>query len=190
MNEPLRKPPEATAPVLNVANGLTVARLLMVPVFLALLLSGPSARRRVAAFAVFAAAALTDQVDGRLARELGVVTDFGKVADPLADKALTGAALLALSGSGRLPWWATGVVLARESAVTALRFSVIRRGVIPASRGGKAKALAQNVAIGLYVLPLPPAWGRPRRWALGVALALTVVTGADYVRRAAALARR
>ena len=109
---------------------------------------------RVAAFVTFAVAVATDRIDGDLARRRGLITDFGKIADPIADKALIGAALVSLSALGELPWWVTVVVLAREIGVTVLRFVVIRHGVMPASRGGKAKTVLQSVAIGLYVLPL------------------------------------
>ena len=123
-----------------------------------------------------------DLLDGRLARSRGLVTDFGKIADPVADKALTGAALVCLSALGELPWWVTGVIMFREIGVTALRFWVIRRGVIPASRGGKLKTLLQVIAICLYVLPAtlsPPAI--VRELFMAAAVVVTVVTGVDYV---------
>ena len=104
---------------------------------------------------MFGVASVTDLLDGRLARSRGLITDFGKIADPIADKALTGSALVTLSVLGELPWWVTAVILVREIAVTALRFWVIRRGVIAASRGGKLKTLLQVIAIALYVLPGP-----------------------------------
>lgn len=181
------------APLLNVANALTCLRLLLVPVFVAVLLTegGHDAGWRLVAFTVFVLAALTDRLDGQLARSRGLVTWFGALADPIADKALTGAALVGLSVLGLLPWWVTVLILGREIGVTVLRFVVIRRGVIPASRGGKAKTVAQTVAIGLFLLPLPLLFpGAPLtvlvlQWTvLALALVLTVVTGADYVRRA------
>jgi CDP-diacylglycerol---glycerol-3-phosphate 3-phosphatidyltransferase len=173
----------------NVANVLTVARILLVPVFVACLLAGSTAWR-LTALAAFCVASLTDLLDGRLARSRGLVTDFGKIADPVADKALTGAALICLSGLGELPWWVTGVIMFREIGVTALRFWVIRRGVIAASRGGKAKTLLQIVAICLYLLPAslsPPAI--VRELIMSAAVAVTVVTGADYVLQAVRLRR-
>jgi CDP-diacylglycerol--glycerol-3-phosphate 3-phosphatidyltransferase len=121
---------------------------------------------------------VTDLLDGRLARSRGLITDFGKIADPIADKALTGAALVTLSALGELAWWVTAVILAREISVTLLRFWVIRRGVIAASRGGKLKTLLQVVAIALYVLPGPPAV--VREVVMAAAVAVTVVTGIDY----------
>ena len=139
-------------------------------------------------FVVFAVASVTDLLDGRLARSRGLITDFGKIADPIADKALTGAALVTLSALGELAWWVTVVILAREISVTLLRFWVIRRGVIAASRGGKLKTLLQVVAIALYVLPGPPAV--LREVVMAAAVAVTVVTGIDYGVRALHLHRR
>jgi len=150
---------------------------------------GHSSTWRIWAFVVFAVATITDLVDGDLARSRGLVTDVGKVADPIADKALTGAALIGLSVVGDLAWWVTVVILVREIGVTALRFFVIRHGVIPASRGGKAKTLLQNVAIGLYILPLTGWAATVRFWLMAAAVVITVVTGADYVARAVRLRR-
>jgi CDP-diacylglycerol--glycerol-3-phosphate 3-phosphatidyltransferase len=183
--------PASGANVVNIANALTLVRLLLVPVFVVLLThaGGHADGWRVWAFVAFALACVTDLVDGDLARRRNLVTEIGKIADPIADKALTGAALLGLSALGDLPWWVTAVVLVRELGITALRFVVIRHGVIPASRGGKAKTLVQNIAIGLYVLPLTgwPATGR--FWVMLLALLLTVATGADYVSKAVTLRR-
>lgn len=183
--------PAQTAHVVNIANGLTLLRLLLVPAFVALLVveGGHSPGWRVWAFLAFAVATVTDYVDGDLARSRGLVTDVGKVADPIADKALTGAALIGLSALDDLAWWVTIVILVREVGVTLLRFVVIRHGVIPASRGGKAKTALQNVAIGLYLLPLEGWAASVRFWMLGVALLVTIVTGADYVARAVTLRR-
>ncbi|MCK2243181.1 CDP-diacylglycerol--glycerol-3-phosphate 3-phosphatidyltransferase [Crossiella sp. S99.2] len=176
-------------PILNIANLLTISRLVLVPVFVVALFAGGGheAGWRWVAWGIFALAAITDRIDGVLARKHGLVTDFGKIADPIADKTLTGAALIGLSVLGDLPWWVTIVILARELGITVLRFWVIRFGVIPASRGGKAKTLAQVVAIGLYVLPLPPVFG-PLLWTMmGLALVLTVGTAVDYVVQAVRL---
>jgi CDP-diacylglycerol---glycerol-3-phosphate 3-phosphatidyltransferase len=183
--------PAQTAHVVNIANALTLVRLLLVPVFVLLLAAngGHSAGWRVLAFVAFAVATVTDYVDGDLARSRGLVTDVGKVADPIADKALTGAALIGLSALGDIPWWVTVVILIREIGITALRFFVIRHGVIPASRGGKAKTVLQNLAIGLYLLPLSGWPATLRWWLLAVALVVTLVTGADYVVRAVRLRR-
>ncbi len=184
--------PAGPPPLLNIANVLTGVRLVLVPVFLVALFvdHGRSVDWRLAACGVFAVAALTDRLDGELARRRGLVTAFGTVADPIADKALTGSALLALSILGLVPWWATAVMLGREIGITLLRFAVLRHGIIPASRGGKAKTLVQTFAIGFYLLPLPELIGAETAVAwvrgslLAAALALTVVTGVDYVLRA------
>jgi len=183
--------PASTAGVWNIANALTLVRLLLVPVFVVLLFAdgGHSPGWRIAAFIAFAAACVTDLADGHLARRRHLVTEVGKIADPIADKALTASALIGLSALGDLPWWVTVVVLVRELGVTSLRFVVIRHGVIPASRGGKVKTLVQNVAIGLYVLPLSGPLASLRVWVMGLALVLTIVTGLDYVSKAMTLRR-
>ncbi|HEX2316874.1 MAG TPA: CDP-diacylglycerol--glycerol-3-phosphate 3-phosphatidyltransferase [Thermomonospora sp.] len=178
--------PAAPPSVYNVANLLTMLRIVLVPVFVwTLFMDGDG--WRIAAFAVFAAASVTDKIDGDLARRYGLVTDFGKIADPIADKALTGAALVGLSVLGELWWWVTVVILVREIGVTVLRFVVIRYGVIPASKGGKLKTLLQVLAIGLYIMPGP---FDPLRWAvMAAAVVVTVVTGLDYVVQAWRLRR-
>lgn len=183
--------PVGTSRWATLPNALTLMRLLLVPVLAWLLLAdgGADDALRWAATAVFVVAALTDLADGEIARRSGTVTTLGKIADPIADKALTGVALIGLSWLGDLPWWVTIVILARELAVTALRFVVIRHGVIPASRGGKAKTVAQVVAIALYLAPLPD-WADPIKvLAMGIALVLTVATGIDYAVRARRLSR-
>jgi CDP-diacylglycerol--glycerol-3-phosphate 3-phosphatidyltransferase len=181
--------PTSSASTWNVANGLTVFRLLLVPLFVLALLQegGHQPGWRLVAFGVFAVASYTDRVDGQLARSRNLVTSFGKLADPIADKALMGAALIGLSALDDLPWWITLLVLSRELGVTVLRFWVIRHGVIPASRGGKLKTLLQGLAIGFYLLPLT-GWAASGRAAfMAIAVVLTVVTGLDYVARALTL---
>lgn len=178
--------PVQSPSALNLPNALTVLRLLLVPVFAWLLLreGGDDATSRVWAAIVFVLASATDFVDGELARRQGLVTTFGKVVDPIADKALTGTALVGLSYLGDLPWWVTIVILVREIGVTLLRFWVIRHGVIPASRGGKAKTAAQMVAIFMYLLPLTGWLVTAREIVMGVAVLLTLATGIDYIARA------
>ena len=173
-------------PLLNIANVLTVSRLVLVPVFLLALLQegGHDEVWRWVATAIFLIASITDRVDGDLARRRGLVTDFGKIADPIADKALTGSALVGLSALGDLGWWITLVIVGREVFVTLLRFWVIRHGVIPASRGGKIKTLLQAIAIGCYLLPLGDAGAVVRWTVMGAAVLATVLTGLDYVVRA------
>ena len=153
------RPADTRVSNVNVANALTVLRMLLVPVFLVALFAhgGHTASWRWIAFAVFAVAMFTDRVDGQIARRYGLITDFGKLMDPIADKALTGAAFIGLSVLGDLPWWVTIVILGRELGITVMRIAVISEGVIPASRGGKLKTLLQTLAIGLYLMPLP-AW--------------------------------
>ena len=171
-------------------------RLVLVPVFVAFLVAGGSsggpavpggAAWRIAAFCVFAVASVTDLLDGELARRSGTITDFGKIADPIADKALTGSALITLTLLGDLSGWVTVLILVREVGVTLLRFAVIRYGVISASRGGKVKTLLQMVAIGLYILPVQIGLAKPAL--MGLALVVTLVTGADYVVKVTRLRR-
>jgi len=175
----------------NVANALTVLRLVLVPVFLVALFQddGDSAGWRVLAFVAFAVASVTDRIDGELARRHNLVTDFGKIADPIADKALIGAALIGLSLLDELAWWVTVLILVREIGITVLRLVVIRHGVLPASRGGKLKTLLQSVAIGLLVLPTEGWVTTVALSVMAVAVVVTVVTGVDYVVRAARLRR-
>ncbi|MFD4457590.1 CDP-diacylglycerol--glycerol-3-phosphate 3-phosphatidyltransferase [Nocardia sp. NPDC058480] len=184
---PTHPGPEAHVPLLNIANVLTIARIVLVPLFVLALFAegGHDTRWRVIAAAVFGVAAITDRFDGQLARKYGLVTDFGKLADPIADKALIGAALIGLSVLGDLPWWITVVICGREIGITLLRLVVVRRGVIPAGRGGKLKTLVQSVAIALLVLPLSGVFATAGMWLMYLAVALTVVTGLDYVGQAA-----
>ena len=180
------------ASVWNIANFLTMLRLLLVPGFVALMLAdgGYDPAMRSFAWAAFAIAMITDLFDGHLARTYDLVTDFGKIADPIADKAIMGAALICLSSLGDLPWWVTVVILGRELGITLLRFLVIRYGVIPASRGGKLKTLTQGVAVGMYVLALTGWLATLRFWVMAAAVVLTVLTGLDYVRQAIVLRRQ
>lgn len=185
--------PVGNAPLVNLPNALTVLRVLCVPLLAALLVVDHGARgpARDAAAIVFVLASITDLMDGAIARRYGLVTTFGKVADPIADKALTGVALIGLSIMGDLPWWVTAVILVREVGVTVLRFWVIEHGVIPASRGGKAKTLAQTVAIAMYLAEVPVSWWPTASgWAMAVAVVLTFATGLDYVVRAVRLRRQ
>jgi CDP-diacylglycerol--glycerol-3-phosphate 3-phosphatidyltransferase len=175
--------------VWNIANALTILRIALVPVFGWFLLydDGQRTSYRLLAAAVFVVATATDRMDGDIARSRGLVTDFGKVSDPIADKALMGMALVGLSIIDLLPWWITVVVLVREVGVTALRFLVIRHGVMPASRGGKVKTALQAVAILLFILPLSSVWHSIAVVVMTLAVVVTVATGVDYVLRAQTL---
>ena len=167
----------------NLPNALTLARLAAVPVVGVLLFLQTPLTRDFAAL-LFVAAAITDFVDGAIARKRGITTDFGALLDPIADKALITVALVGLSALGDVPWWVTIVILVREFGVTALRLAVLRRGVIPASRGGKAKTFAQIIAIAMFLAVGPPWWVTIASVVMGIAVVLTLVTGVDYVVRA------
>jgi CDP-diacylglycerol--glycerol-3-phosphate 3-phosphatidyltransferase len=178
----------------NLPNALTVLRFLLVPVYAVLLFmeGGSSPWWRFWAWVVFVLAAVTDGIDGKIARQRGEITNFGKVADPIADKALTGTAFIGLSVLGVIWWWVTVVILVREIGITVLRFVVIRHGVMPAGRGGKLKTMLQTLSLGaltfpLAVLPLGGAWLFVAYVLLGAALVMTVVSGVDYVFKAARL---
>ncbi|MEN0127860.1 MAG: CDP-diacylglycerol--glycerol-3-phosphate 3-phosphatidyltransferase [Brevundimonas sp.] len=172
------------------ANLLTMLRIALVPFFAWALLAdgGHSTTGRLVATGIFVLAAVTDRLDGWLARRNDQITDLGKLLDPIADKLLMGTALVLLSVLGDLWWWVTIVILVRELGITIMRFFMLRYVVLPASRGGKIKTVLQSVAIGLYLLPLDemPDWiGVVAAVAMGAALVVTVVTGIDYVRLAA-----
>jgi CDP-diacylglycerol--glycerol-3-phosphate 3-phosphatidyltransferase len=186
----------------NLPNGLTALRIVMVPFFgWALLVGGgDSVAWRVVAWALFCAAMVTDKVDGDIARSRNLITDFGKIADPIADKALTGMAFVGLSVIDELWWWVTVVVLLREWGITLLRIWVIRYGVMAAGSGGKLKTVLQTLALGLFILPLNHLHGvvgdvgQVLWWAavltMAAAVTLTVVTGVDYVVKALAVRRQ
>jgi CDP-diacylglycerol--glycerol-3-phosphate 3-phosphatidyltransferase/cardiolipin synthase len=189
----------SSAGIWNLPNILTMLRIVLVPFFVWFLLAdapglhSQSGLWRWAAVLAFAVAIYTDKLDGDIARSRGLITDFGKIADPIADKLLIGSALVMLSVLGELPWWVTVVILVREWGITALRFFVIRYGVIPASRGGKLKTVVQTAAIFLYLLPLAPL----APWLIWVAFAvmmaavlITVWTGGEYVLEALRLRAR
>lgn len=183
---------DSSAPWWNIANVITMARIAMVPFFLAALLIPDGVVWRLVALVIFLVAAITDRLDGYLARSRGLVTNLGKILDPIADKVLTGGALVALSWLGELPWWVTVVILGREFAITVMRFIVIRIAVLPASRGGKLKTVTQIVAISLWLLPLTslPGVVTVVAWiAMGGAVVVTVVTGVEYLVHGVRVAR-
>lgn len=178
----------------NVPNVLTVARIISVPFFAWALLTdgGHNATWRLVAWAIFALAMITDKIDGDLARKHGLITNFGKIADPIADKAITGMAFIGLSVVGEIWWWVTIVVLVREWSITFVRLAVVSKIVLAADRVGKWKTFIQGIALGGLVLPLrdpnAPTWwhtpGDVLHWAfeicLAVAFALTIWAGVQF----------
>lgn len=190
--------PADPASNLNLPNALTALRIVLVPFFVWFLWVGgtqgeDSLGMRWAALAVFAVAMYTDKLDGDIARARGLITSFGKIADPIADKLLTGAAFVVLSMLGELWWWVTVVILVREWGITLLRFVVIRYGVMAASKGGKLKTVLQTIALLFLLIPLVPVVGQWWPWIgwffMGLATIVTVVTGVDYVVKAYQLRR-
>lgn len=181
--QPQTSPMVGRVRIANLANLLTGLRLVLVPIFMFALFydAGHDFVGRLVAFAIFTLACITDRLDGVLARNYGMATEFGAFVDPIADKALIGSALIGLSMLGDLAWWVTVLILTREVGVTLLRLAVIRRGVIPASWGGKLKTAVQAVAIGLFVLPLSGPFLTAASVLMAAAIVLTVVTGLDYV---------
>jgi CDP-diacylglycerol--glycerol-3-phosphate 3-phosphatidyltransferase len=178
----------------NLPNALTVLRFLLVPVYATFLFmdGGSNPWWRFWAWLVFVLAAVTDGIDGKIARERGEITNFGKVADPIADKALTGTAFIGLSLLGVIWWWVTIIIVVREIGITVLRLVIIRHGVMPAGRGGKLKTMLQTISLAaltfpLAVLPLGGAWLFVAYVLLGAAFVMTVVSGVDYVFKAARL---
>jgi len=180
----------------NVPNALTTLRIVLVPFFGWALLAdgGDSVLWRCVAFGIFAVAMITDKIDGDIARKHNLVTDFGKIADPMADKAMTGMGFIGLSIIGELWWWVTILVLLREWSVTVMRLSVAKHVVIAAKRSGKIKTVLQTLALGLLVLPLREVDGSlgsvtEALWWVAVvvmaaAVALTVWTGVEFFKDA------
>ena len=169
----------------NLPNSLTIFRIAALP-FCAYALfkgGGDDTNWRIIAFILFFIVGLSDILDGKIARDRNQITEFGKLLDPIADKAMLATATVGASMLGLLSWWVTGIFLIREVAVTILRFAVIKAGVIPASRGGKLKTFFQNFGVGFYILPLPDALFLPRDIFMGIAIYLTIATGVDYFRR-------
>jgi CDP-diacylglycerol--glycerol-3-phosphate 3-phosphatidyltransferase len=140
----------------NLPNVLTTLRIVMVPFYgwAMLVDGGDSILWRCVAFALFTLAMITDKIDGDIARARNLVTNFGKIADPIADKAITGMAFVALSVVGDVWWWVTILVLVREWSVTFLRLSVAKHVVIAAAQSGKVKTTLQALALAGLSLPL------------------------------------
>ena len=178
--------PISAVSAINVPNFLTTIRIIVVPILAWLLFREDAASdsNRLIAGVLFIIAALTDIADGTIARRWNLITNFGKIFDPIADKALIGVALVGLSYLNLLDWWFTWVILARELFVTFLRFWVINKGVIPASRGGKLKTIMQIIAISFYLLPLPETISLLAEVLMYVAVILTLATAVDYIMKA------
>jgi CDP-diacylglycerol---glycerol-3-phosphate 3-phosphatidyltransferase len=178
--------PVSAVSAINVPNFLTTIRIIVVPILAWLLFREDAASdsNRLIAGVLFIIAALTDIADGTIARRWNLITNFGKIFDPIADKALIGVALVGLSYLNLLDWWFTWVILARELFVTFLRFWVINKGVIPASRGGKLKTIMQIIAISFYLLPLPETVSLLAEVLMYVAVILTLATAVDYIMKA------
>ena len=178
----------------NVPNALTVLRIVMVPIFVVVLFRHPDdSGWRLAATGVFTLAILTDLADGAIARRWNLITDFGKLWDPFADKALTGAAFISLSILGELPWFFTVLILLREWGITGLRAVVAKYGIMAATKGGKLKTVIQSIALVLFLrgLHVLPGWFQVVAWlVMWAALLLTLSTGLDYVKEAIKLRRR
>ena len=170
---------------LNLPNALTIFRILALP-FCAYALfknGGDDDSWRIIAFTLFFIVGLSDILDGRIARSRNQITEFGKLLDPIADKAMLATASIGASLLGMLSWWVTAIFLIREVAVTILRFAVIKKGVIPASKGAKVKTFFQSFGVGFYILPLPSYLNIPRDLFTAVAIYLTITTGVDYFRK-------
>lgn len=181
MSEPAAKPSNW-----NLPNILTALRIILVPVFAWLLLANAASPvMRWWADGVFIIAILTDMADGKIARKYNLITDFGKLWDPIADKALTGMGFIGLSILGELPWWITAIILLREWGITVLRFAILKYGtVMAANKGGKLKTVTQAVALAMFIPGLqflPAPWGWVAWAVMIVAFALTVYTGIDYL---------
>ncbi|MEX3503819.1 CDP-diacylglycerol--glycerol-3-phosphate 3-phosphatidyltransferase [Corynebacterium sp. LK2510] len=162
----------------NLPNVLTSLRIVFVPVFAWLVL----AHHWWWAFGLFALLMATDKLDGDIARARGLVTDFGKIADPIADKALMITALVTLNIASTLPVWVTAVIVVRELGITFWRMWMLRNGkVVPASKGGKLKTVLQSLGVALYLCPLPAWMDIPTFIVMCIAVAVTVVTGVQYV---------
>jgi CDP-diacylglycerol--glycerol-3-phosphate 3-phosphatidyltransferase len=171
---------------INLPNALTIFRILALP-FCAYALfknGGEDDSWRIIAFTLFFIVGLSDILDGKIARSRNQITEFGKLLDPIADKAMLATASIGASILGMLSWWVTAIFLIREVAVTTLRFAVIKKGVIPASKGAKVKTFFQSFGVGFYILPLPSYLNLPRDIFMAVAIYLTISTGVTYFRKA------
>lgn len=178
--------PAPQAPLWNIANILTMVRCVMVPLFVVVAgMYETSVPGRFVVCAIFVIAMITDFLDGHLARSRNLITDFGKIMDPIADKGMTGAAFVMLSVWDYVPWWMTILILVREFGITIMRFTILKHGALPATISGKAKTMMQSIAIAFCLLPFE-LWWAPARWIglalVAVAFVLTMWSGAINVR--------
>lgn len=179
-------PEHPPVPLWNIANILTMVRCVMVPLFVVVAaLYETSVPGRFVVCAIFVIAMVTDFLDGHLARSRNLITDFGKIMDPIADKGMTGAAFVMLSVWDYVPWWMTILILVREFGITIMRFTILKHGALPATISGKAKTMMQSIAIAFCLLPFE-LWWEPARWIglalVAIAFVLTMWSGAINVR--------
>lgn len=165
-------------------NTLTLTRILLIPtgVYTLFYDGGENSTFQLISYAIFFTLGMTDIVDGRWARQSNRITPLGTFLDPVADKALIGAAMISLSILGRFPWWITILILTREIGITLFRLLVIKNGVIPASKGGKIKTLTQNFGVGFFILPLPSSFDWFKYGFISIAIVLTITSAYDYLR--------
>lgn len=173
-------------PAFITPNQITVFRILFLPLgaWTLYLSKGSDTTWLIISWCVFFILGMSDVVDGNLARSRKQITEFGKFLDPIADKALIATAMISLNLLNLFPWWITIVILTREIGITFFRVAVIKRGVIPANKGGKLKTLFQNFGVGFFMLPLPEWLHWFRNGFIAIAIILTIVTGFYYVRSA------
>ena len=171
-------------PAFITPNTLTLTRILLIPtgVYTLFYDGGDNSTFQLISYAIFFTLGMTDIVDGRWARHSNRITPLGTFLDPVADKALIGAAMISLSILDRFPWWITVLILTREIGITLFRLLVIKNGVIPASKGGKIKTLTQNFGVGFFILPLPDSLNWFKYGFMSVAIILTITSAYDYLR--------
>ena len=171
-------------PTFITPNTLTLTRILLIPtgVYTLFYDGGDNSTFQIISYAIFFTLGMTDIVDGRWARHSNRITPLGTFLDPVADKALIGAAMISLSILDRFPWWITILILTREIGITLFRLLVIKNGVIPASKGGKIKTLTQNFGVGFFILPLPTWLDWFKYGFISVAIILTITSAYDYLR--------
>lgn len=177
--------------IFNLPNVITMARILAVPFFIWCLveIGDSSSHLRWISTGIFILIMASDGIDGAIARKRGLVTNLGKLLDPIADKALLGGALVTLSVLGEVAWWVTVAIMLRELGITAYRFVVIKKRVVPASAGGKLKTIFQGIMVGFVLSPFQAYFGSWYLWfenaLVAIAVFLTLWTGIQYLVAAA-----